>query len=215
MPTDRTIRSPSAPRAAEPAVILASRSKARARLLGAAGVVVRLQAAAVDEDAVKEATRAAGTPPADAAVTLAGLKAMQVAPTAPPEALIIGADQILAVDERWLDKPSSRDQARAQLIELRGRRHELFSAAVVVAGGERLWHHVAPARLWVRPFSDAFLEHYLQTAGDAVLGSVGAYHVEGLGAQLFTRIEGDHFVIQGLPLLPLLDFLRTRGVLAT
>jgi septum formation protein len=108
-----------------------------------------------------------------------------------------------------------RAAARAQLLALRGKMHELVSCACVLRDGERLWHHIGRARLTIRPFSEAFLDDYLDRAGDAILQSVGAYQLEGQGAQLFSRVDGDYFTILGLPLLPLLDFLRNHGVIAT
>ncbi len=127
---------------------------------------------------------------------------------------MLGADQILSCEGRWFAKPATLAEARAQLEQLAGRRHELATAVVAVRNGARIWHQVAIARLWVRPCSAAFLDAYLAAVGEAVLASVGAYHIEGLGAQLFARIEGDPFAIQGLPLLELLEFLRAQGVLA-
>lgn len=197
-----------------PPLILASGSAARARLLAAAGVTVTCRPPAVDEMAVKEALQAEGSPPDQGAVALAALKAARIAAQAPPEALVIGADQVLISEGRWHDKPASRSEAGTQLQALAGRHHELWSAAVVFQGEERVWHHVAAARLWMRPLSDAFIEAYLDMVGEAVLETVGAYHLEGLGAQLFARVQGDPFVIQGLPLLPLLEFLRVRGALS-
>lgn len=194
-------------------VILASRSEARLRLLRAAGVAVEPVPALVDEAAVRESLQAEGVAVEDAAVALAELKAAFVARRAPPAAIVLGADQLLEVDDAWLEQPQSEDAARAQLISLRGRRHRLVSAVVAFREGSRVWHHVDTARLQVRDFTDAFLDRYLAAAGSAVLGCVGAYQLEGLGAQLMARVEGDHFTVQGLPLLPLLAFLRDQGVL--
>jgi septum formation protein len=199
--------------AAGPPVVLASASPARAAMLAAAGIPVALRPAAVDEAAVREAMRAEGLAAADAATALAELKGQRVAASVPPEAIVIAADQILTCEGRWFEKPGDRAGARAQLAALRGRRHELASAAVAFRGGARAWHAVGTARLTMRPFSDVFLDAYLDAAGDGILGSVGAYHLEGLGAQLFARIEGDPFAVLGLPLLPLLAFLRDQGVL--
>ncbi|TWA84288.1 septum formation protein [Azospirillum brasilense] len=199
--------------AAVPTVVLASGSRTRAEMLERAGVRVTLAPAAVDEEEIKLAARAEGAPVEDVAEALAELKAQRVT-RKHPGALVIGADQMLECEGRWFDKPADRDAARAQLQDLRGKTHRLVSCAVVLRDGERLWHHVDRARLTMRPFSDAFLESYLNAAGDDVLGSVGAYHLEGLGAQLFHRVDGDFFTILGLPLLPLLGFLRVHGVIA-
>ncbi|QCO02655.1 Maf family protein [Azospirillum argentinense] len=199
--------------AAVPTVVLASGSRTRAEMLERAGVRVTLAPAAVDEEEIKLAARAEGAPVEDVAEALAELKAQRVT-RKHPGALVIGADQMLECEDRWFDKPADRDAARAQLQDLRGKTHRLVSCAVVIRDGERLWHHVDRARLTMRPFSDAFLDSYLNAAGDDVLGSVGAYHLEGLGAQLFHRVDGDFFTILGLPLLPLLGFLRVHGVIA-
>ena len=201
-------------RADAPRVILASASPTRSRLLGAAGVRADVRPAAIDEAAVRDALQAEEVPPVEAAVALAELKAGRVGGQAPAEAIVLGADQILSCEGRWFAKPATLAEARAQLEQLAGRRHELATAVVAVRNGARIWHQVAIARLWVRPCSAAFLDAYLAAVGEAVLASVGAYHIEGLGAQLFARIEGDPFAIQGLPLLELLEFLRAQGVLA-
>ncbi|UKJ73877.1 Maf family protein [Azospirillum brasilense] len=198
---------------AVPTVVLASGSRTRAEMLERAGVRVTLAPAAVDEEEIKLAARAEGAPVEDVAEALAELKAQRVT-RKHLGALVIGADQMLECEGRWFDKPADRDAARAQLQDLRGKTHRLVSCAVVIRDGERLWHHVDRARLTMRPFSDAFLESYLNAAGDDVQGSVGAYHLEGLGAQLFHRVDGDFFTILGLPLLPLLGFLRVHGVIA-
>ena len=197
---------------AAPQVILASASPARRDLLANAGVPFEAQAAPVDETEVKQALKAEGAPVAAVAETLAELKALHISRRF-PAALVIGADQILECEGRWYDKPPDLDAARAQLQALSGKTHTLLASVCVVRGGERLWHHNASARLQMRAFSEEFLEGYLDAVGEAALGSVGAYQLEGQGAQLFARVQGDYFTILGLPLLPLLDFLRNHGVL--
>jgi septum formation protein len=193
-------------------IVLASASPARATMLRAAGVVFHVAPARVDEESVRAALEAEGAPARDVAEALAELKALRGSASA-PGALVIGADQTLELAGRRFDKPASRAEAADQLRALRGRRHVLHSAAVVALNGAAIWRASGRAALTVRPFSDAFLETYLDVAGEAVLGCVGGYQVEGLGAQIFARIEGDHFTIMGLPLLDLLGFLRARGEL--
>lgn len=193
-------------------VILASGSEARAKMLANAGVVFELDPASVDEAAVKSAMKISGANCAEAAEALAATKAQQVS-RRHPGSLVIGADQMLLFDDAWLDKPASIADARRQLKKLRGSKHELVSAVCVVNDGIVIWHHVDRARMTVRPFSEAFLEQYLEKMGEGIFATVGGYAVEGIGAQLFSGIEGDYFTILGMPLLPLLDFLRGHGVL--
>lgn len=195
-------------------VVLASASPVRALLLERAGVMVHRDPARVDEAEVKHAFRAAGLKVQDVAVALAETKAERVS-RRHPGALVIGADQMLDCEGTWFDKPADMAEARAQLAALRGRTHRLWSAVVVALDGSRIWHHLDGASLTMRPFTDAFLDRYLETVGAAVQETVGGYQLEGLGAQLFARIAGNYFTILGLPLLPLLDFLRVRGVLET
>lgn len=190
-------------------LVLASASPARAILLENAGFRVTRAPAAIDEDEVKKAFRREGADAAACAMALATTKAERVSQRH-RGAIVVGADQILVCGDLWFDKPADLDHARAQLIALRGRTHELVTAVVVFRDGADLWHHVARARLTMRQFSDAFVDEYLAAAGASVLGSVGAYQLERLGAHLFARVEGDYFTILGLPLLPLLDFLRGR-----
>jgi septum formation protein len=194
-----------------PIVVLASASRTRAALLHKAGVPCLAEAAGIDEDEIKRALRGEGASTAEAAETLAELKAAKLS-RRHPGALVIGADQMLECGGVWFDKPPDREHARAHLVALRGKSHELVSAVVVTRDGTRLWHHVDRARLHMRDFSDTFLEAYLERIGPAACESVGAYQLEGLGAQLFSRVEGDYFTVLGLPLLPLLDFLRNHGV---
>ena len=179
-----------------------------------AGVAFTQDTAQVDEDEVKHSCRAAGLKADEVAEALAEMKAQRVSGRH-RGALVIGADQMLDLDGVWFDKPRDTEEAREHLAALRGKTHRLVSCAVVAQDGQRLWHRVDVARMTVRPLSDAFLDQYLTDVGSAALSSVGAYQLEGIGAQLFSRIEGDFFTILGLPLLPVLDFLRVRGVLAT
>jgi len=194
-------------------LILASSSAVRAELLRSAGVAFGVEPAAIDEAEIKAAFQAERRAAADCANALAEAKAMRVA-RRHPGSLVIGADQLLVCERSWFDKPIDRAAARAQLLALRGKRHELVSAVCVVRDGERLWHFVDRSTLTMRNFSDKFLEDYLDAGGAEILGSVGTYRLEGIGVQLFARIEGGHFAILGLPLLPLLDFLRGHGAVA-
>lgn len=193
-------------------VVLASASNARAAMLRAAGVPLIVDAATVDELEMKTSLRAAQAPAAMIAETLAELKAQRVSRRHDGR-LVIGADQVLECEAALFDKPVDLPEARRQLLALRGRRHQLLSAVVLVRDGRRLWHHVGRADLLMRDFSDRFVDDYLQSVGDVALTSVGAYQVEGIGAQLFAAIDGDHYTILGLPLLPLLQILREHGVL--
>ena len=193
-------------------ILLASTSADRARILASAGIAAESVAPGIEEHPIK-VKHAANRMRADQLATaLAELKAETVS-KGRPEALVIGADQVLDCDGKWYDKPGGRDAARRQLKELRGKRHRLVTAVAVAAKGEVEWRHVESAVLTMRVFSDPFLEAYLDRAGDSIFGSVGAYQFEGIGALLFAKVEGDFFAILGLPLLPLLDHLRRVGAL--
>lgn len=193
-------------------VVLASASPARAQLLFAAGLEICVEPALVDEEAIKRAFRAEQRLAVDCALALAEAKARLVAGR-DPHAFVVGADQILVCDGRWFDKAASLDDACTQLRILRGRTHELVTAACVVWKGDLIWHTVSSAELTMRNFSDAFLDAYVGAEGSAVVGSVGAYRLEGRGVQLFSHIKGDYFAILGLPLIELLGCLRDRGAL--
>jgi septum formation protein len=192
-------------------LILASQSRARQMLLASAGIEFEAAPAHVDERAIQQAIGPAS--PSAIAARLAREKALVVSARKPGRH-VVGADQVLALGERLFNKPDGRAQALAQLQALAGGSHELHSAIAVARDGEILFEHVAIARLTMRALQESEIASYLDEAGDAVTSSVGAYQLEGLGVHLFDRIEGDHFTILGLPLLPLLGFLRGEGLLA-
>jgi septum formation protein len=193
-------------------LLLASQSIARRQMLTAAGVAFETVPASLDEAQAKTGLLAAGFEPRDLAEMLAEMKAKSAAAEAGD--LVIGADQVLELDDgTMLSKPGSRDEALAQLRLLSGGTHYLHSAAVVVEAGERVWGETETVAMDVRPLSDDFLQAYLDAEYEAVRFNVGAYRIEGMGAQLFEEVEGSHFAILGLPLLPLLDYLRDRGAL--
>jgi septum formation protein len=192
-------------------LVLASRSAVRRAMLVSGGVPVEVRPADLDERSLESGAGSAG--PGAVAAFLAREKAMVVA-RANPGRLVVGADQALALGERRFAKPADRAAAREQLRALSGRAHELHSAVAFVQDSTMLFEHVGVARLTMRPLSDRLLDLYLDAAGDAATASVGAYQIEGLGIQLFERLDGDYFTILGLPLLAALDFLRRRGCLA-
>ena len=193
-------------------LILASRSAPRRQMLEAAGVPFEAVSADLDEEEAKAGLAAAGFEPRDTAEMLAEMKAKSIA--APADSLVIGADQVLELDDgTMLSKPASREEALAQLRALSGQTHYLHSAAVAVEQGERVWGETESVAMDVRPLGEEFLQVYLDAEYEAVRTSVGGYRIEGLGAQLFEEVEGSHFAILGLPLLPLLAYLRERGLL--
>jgi septum formation protein len=192
-------------------VILASASQARAAVLRNAGVAIECRPADIDEGTVKSAFRRDGRSAADVASSLAEMKA-QVIGADHAGRFVIGADQMLQCGGAWFDKPADLDHARAHLRVLRGKTHELFAAICVFRDDVCLWRHLECARMTMRSFSDEFLDAYLDAVGEGACESVGAYRLEGLGARLFSRIEGDYFTILGLPLLPLLGFFADHGV---
>lgn len=192
-------------------VVLASKSAARRAVLEGAGVPFETAVAGVDEDAVKTSLLAEGATPRDVADALAELKAIRISRARPD--LVVGADQTLEFEGKLYDKANTLEEARERLKALRGKPHKLHSAVVVAKDGAPIWREVVTAKLTMRDFSDAFLDDYLALEGDEALGSVGCYRLEGPGAQLFAKIEGDYFAILGLPLLGLLDLLRQHRVL--
>ena len=195
-----------------PRLILASASASRRALLAGAGLTFEVLPADIDEAAVRRDARVEGMDAVNAALRLADLKAAATA-RFEPEALVIGADQILVCDGAWYDKPGDITKAREQLRKLRGRSHMLATGVVCHQGGSRVWHDIATPCLTMRNFSDDFLDRYLADEADTVTSTVGAYRLEGQGVQLFDAIEGEHSAILGLPLLPILSFLRQSGVL--
>jgi septum formation protein len=192
-------------------IVLASTSVARRDMLSAAGVIHEALAAAVDEEAAKQALRHLdGRSLADA---LAELKAVKLSSRRPGD-LVLGCDQTLELEDGTLiDKPGAA--VAEQLRQLQGKTHCLYSAVVAAENGQPVWRHVERAKLTMRPLSDAFIADYVTDEGAAVAGCVGGYRIEGRGVQLFSRIEGSHFTILGLPLLPLLAWLRARGDIAS
>ena len=190
---------------------LASQSKIRAAILNGAGLAFNVHVSGVDEATLKAAHK--GTAESLAGV-LASAKARAVFDDGQSDGLIIGADQILECDGVLYDKPRNMDEARANLLQFRGKSHYLVGAVVLLENGEQVWSHCGRVTLTMRDFSEPFLDAYLAQAGEAVLSSVGCYQLEGLGAQLFSDIDGDYFSILGLPLLPLLDGLRAHGGLS-
>lgn len=195
------------------AITLASTSKSRRALLAAAGVEAESVAPNVDEESFRNTMRANGLPVRDQAMQLAELKAMRVSAKRP--GLVIGGDQMLALGDQAFDKPADLEAAKNHLRQLSGKSHTLETAIVVCEDGAPVWRHLARPKLTLRPLTEDFIETYISACGETLLSTVGAYQLEGLGAQLFTRIEGDYFSILGLPLLPLLDYLRIRKVLPT
>ncbi len=195
-----------------PPLVLASASSSRRAVLAGAGLPFSAEAAAVDEAELKAAAKAEGMSAGEAALLLAGAKAERIA-RRHPEALVIGCDQLLVCGERWFDKPVDLPEAAAHLRALAGQAHVLETAMVVWRNGRQIWQHLERPRLEMRALSEAFIAAYLALEGEQVLSSVGAYRLEGPGVHLFTTIKGEHSAILGLPLLPLLGFLRQHAVL--
>lgn len=195
-------------------VVLASKSASRQAILAAAGVAFEAVWSGVDEDAAKADLLARGGSPREIAAHLAEAKALAVSKTR-PDAVVIGADQTLDLDGELFDKAENLEQARARLRRLKGRTHLLHSAVAVAREGAPVWATLESPRLTMRAFSDSWLDGYLARGGEALLGSVGCYLLEGEGVQLFELVEGDYFAILGLPLLPLLASLRAAGALPT
>lgn len=194
-------------------LILASTSPTRRDMLARAGVIVEAVPPRVDEGQVQASMAAEGAPPRDIADILAELKAVKISERH-PDAVVIGADQVLDLEGRLLAKPATREAARAQIAALVGRTHRLHSAAVVCEGGRPVWRALTTARLTMRTPSSEWLEGYLDRNWPALAGSVGGYRIEEEGIRMFSRVEGDHFTVLGLPLVELLGYLSLRGVIA-
>ena len=192
-------------------VILASGSAIRRKLMTDAGLDFEVIVKPVDEAAIKESMLAESARLRDIADALAEAKSMRVSRI--EDGLVIGADQIMVMDNQLFDKPKDIDEARERLKLMRGKTHYLMGAVVICENGTPVWRHMAKTKLTMREFSDSFLEDYLEREADLVTKSVGAYRFEGLGAQLFSNVEGDFFSILGLSLLPVIDYLRTRGAI--
>lgn len=193
-------------------LVLASASPSRRMLMENAGLTFQAVAAQIDERAVEREIEHRALGPDELALELACSKALEVSSRF-PQALVIGCDQTMSLGQQVFHKPADRDEARANLLSLRGRTHRLNSGIVLVREGREIWRHLSTADLSMRDFSDGFLEDYLVRCGDDVMKSVGCYQLEGIGIQLFNSISGDYFTILGLPLLPLLGQLRVLGEL--
>ena len=197
-----------------PPLILASQSSARRDMLQNAGLRIECQPAQIDEPAIKATLLGQNLPPRDIADALADMKARQVAGKY-PERLVLGADQILVHKGKIFDKPTSINEARSQLLTLRGQGHQLFSAAVIYNQGVPVWRFIGQAELTMRSFSPAFLETYLAELKADLFTTVGGYKLESVGSQLFLSVKGDYFSVLGLPLLEVLEFLRGIGICQT
>ena len=195
------------------AIVLASTSPIRRHILQAAGIVVEVAAPRVDEVTARDSLLAEGSTPRDIADALAEIKARKIAEKRPGD-LVLGCDQVLELDRAILSKPETADEARDHLRRLRGRSHTLHSAIVCYENALPVWRHVAEARLTMHPISDAYLDDYVTRNWESIRHSVGCYKIEEEGVRLFSAVSGDHFTILGLPLLPLLAWLGTRGMIA-
>lgn len=193
-------------------LILASGSRFRRAMLENAGLTIEAIPATIDERAAEAPLLEAGAAPEDVALVLAEAKALDVSERH-PDALVLGCDQTLSLGDRLFHKPADMEAARRALLALSGKTHHLHSAAVLARDGETLWRHVGVAAMTMRNLEPGFIGRYLAYVGDAVLSSVGAYQIEGRGIQLFDKVEGDHFTIVGLPLLPVLGALRDLGAI--
>lgn len=195
-------------------LILASASPVRAQLLTQAGLSFSVERPRVDEEMLRDTLLAEGASPRDLADALAEMKALRISEKH-PQAMVIGCDQVLDLGGQVFSKPSTRTEAREQLLLLRAKRHSLLSAVVICEAGKPVWRHAGQVRLTVRPFSEAWLDGYLDRNWPDIAEAVGAYKLEKEGVRLFSRVEGDYFTVLGLPLLDLLSYLALRGDIET
>lgn len=195
-------------------LLLASASVIRLQLLRNAGLEATAHPARIDEESIREALQQEAASPRDIADTLAEMKARKLTEKN-PEALVLGCDQVLAFNRRVFGKPETPDEARKQLIAFRGQTHQLISALVLYDGGKPIWRHMSEAKLTMRPLSDSYLDMYIGRNWPSLRQTVGSYKLEEEGIRLFSAIEGDYFTILGLPLLPLIGYLGSRGFIAT
>lgn len=195
-------------------LILASGSTIRAQLLAQAGLEFLVEQPRVDEEMLRSALLADGATPRDLADALAEMKSLRVSEKN-PDAMVIGCDQVLDFGGRVFSKPLSRPEARQQLMQLRGKRHSLLSAVVICEAGKPIWRHIGQVRLFVREFSEAWLDGYLDRNWPDIADAVGAYKLEKEGVRLFSRVDGDYFTVLGLPLLDILSYLSLRGDIET
>jgi septum formation protein len=193
-------------------ITLASESKARQEMLRNAGVVFEAKPARVDEEMITASLLADGAKPHDIADALAEYKALRVVGS-DPTGLVIGSDQVLVCDKKVYSKAHTMDDARVKLQELRGKPHQLLSAAVVFEDGKPVWRTIGRAQLFMRDFSDEYLDDYLAQSGEDILSSVGCYFLEERGVNLFSRVQGDYFTVLGFPLLDVLEYLRGKGAI--
>lgn len=191
-------------------LILASSSEIRSRLLRQAGIIVDVMTPRIDEEMVHSAMLSDGAKPRDIADALAEMKALKIS-AKHPEAFVLGCDQVLEIEGRMLSKAKTPDEAIQDIAMMRGKQHHLLSAAVICEGGKPIWRHIGQARMTMRDLSDEFIAGYVERNWDSIRSSVGSYKIEEEGVRLFSKIEGDHFTIMGMPLLDILSYLILRG----